>query len=554
MTKKYGKRLFCALLSTVLVLTTSGCGEKEMIVEDYGTVQGDSDTAEAEDTTSTATDSIVISKGDDKTLHDIFGANITFNEDFTIDNRDFSGSGYAQIPTQDHLNAYNMQKIGDGKADEEKIVKNFFGDTAEKVNNIQYKNAYDYIPLMYKYRYICAMHEAAKKAKEVGLVYLYTDPFDGTVIDSSDTTIYNWKDDEDLYIHMYEGDYEGKRFVMLLAYDYLTDYRYIYIEPKSIKEYFPDGDYQTSIVSGTLDHEGNEVVPDNQCEEKIEDIEKRASDLLSDKLLLGEKVSVTRDPWDYISISSDTGLLFYTSPVDIYSNLNGSPFDPGPSALIFSNVDYLSTLKTGDFKGLTIDYKLLASQRSLWREHLSSHVGSELQDYDLLSSSVINDMVDNATLTADGYAVYIDIKKPEEAKDDTAFDANANNGMIKYTSKGFYGLDLCIAVEIVDVIENVNLLEFDKIKESLKAGLEEQVDFSKMNDSKEYSLNNMSLMYYSYSESEDFDKFMNIPVWSFNYSAKAEGAVGMTVYVNAMDGSIVDIVYYDYTDLFSGTE
>lgn len=353
---------------------------------------------------------------------------------------------------------------------------------------------------------------------------------------------------------MYEGDYEGKRFVMLLAYDYLTDYRYIYIEPKSIKEYFPDGDYQTSIVSGTLDHEGNEVVPDNQCEEKIEDIEKRASDLLSDKLLLGEKVSVTRDPWDYISISSDTGLLFYTSPVDIYSNLNGSPFDPGPSALIFSNVDYLSTLKTGDFKGLTIDYKLLASQRSLWREHLSSHVGSELQDYDLLSSSVINDMVDNATLTADGYAVYIDIKKPEEAKDDSAFDANANNGMIKYTSNGFYGLDLCIAVEIVDVIENVNLLEFDKIKESLKAGLEEQVDFSKMNDSKEYYLNNLNLMYYSYSESENFDKFMNIPVWSFNYSAKVEGAVGMTVYVNAMDGSIVDIVYYDYTDLFSGTE
>ena len=35
MTKKYGKRLFCALLSTVLVLTTSGCGEKEIVVEDY---------------------------------------------------------------------------------------------------------------------------------------------------------------------------------------------------------------------------------------------------------------------------------------------------------------------------------------------------------------------------------------------------------------------------------------------------------------------------------------------------------------------------------------
>ena len=104
------------------------------------------------------------------------------------------------------------------------------------------------------------------------------------------------------------------------------------------------------------------------------------------------------------------------------------------------------------------------------------------------------------------------------------------------------------------MIENVNLLEFDKIKESLKVGLEEQVDFSEMDDSKEYALNDMRLMYYSYSESEDFDKFMNIPVWSFNYSAKVEGAIGMTVYVNAMDGSIVDIVYYDYTDLFSGTE
>ena len=84
--------------------------------------------------------------------------------------------------------------------------------------------------------------------------------------------------------------------------------------------------------------------------------------------------------------------------------------------------------------------------------------------------------------------------------------------IIKYTSNGFYGLDITLSKEIVDTVENVRLLEFDKISESFWNGIEEQADFSKINNSKEVQMFDMEMTYFPYSESEESDTYMMIPV------------------------------------------
>ena len=155
----------------------------------------------------------------------------------------------------------------------------------------------------------------------------------------------------------------------------------------------------------------------------------------------------------------------------------------------------------------------------------------------------------------DGYAFFI-------GDNDTSLDGlnvlddpntvkvdSGNTGIIKYTSNGFYGLDITLSKEIVDTVENVRLLEFDKISESFWNGIEEQADFSKINNSKEVQMFDMEMTYFPYSESEESDTYMMIPVWSFNCITLTPG-IGMTVSINAMDGSVVDIFYYDYFEMY----
>jgi len=71
----------------------------------------------------------------------------------------------------------------------------------------------------------------------------------------------------------------------------------------------------------------------------------------------------------------------------------------------------------------------------------------------------------------------------------------------------------------------------------------------KINNSKEVQMFDMEMTYFPYSESEESDTYMMIPVWSFNCITLTPG-IGMTVSINAMDGSVVYIFYYDYFEMY----
>ena len=111
---------------------------------------------------------------------------------------------------------------------------------------------------------------------------------------------------------------------------------------------------------------------------------------------------------------------------------------------------------------------------------------------------------------------------------------------IKYTSKGLYGIDIFLYDDIESVTENVYLLDFDKIMESLKAELQEEFHPADMKQ-KDLSIAEMFLSYKPYFEDENItDEYTYIPVWTFIISG-GNGEVSYSISVNAMDGTVLDM-------------
>ena len=117
----------------------------------------------------------------------------------------------------------------------------------------------------------------------------------------------------------------------------------------------------------------------------------------------------------------------------------------------------------------------------------------------------------------------------------------SNYGMVKVTSKGIYGIDISLTSEITEIVNDVNILEFDKIIESFKNNLQEELD-DKIIDTNKLDIHFISLLYFPYFEKDDTTNFSYIPAWSF-YMSGLNGH-GAYVTVNALDGSIAEVMYY----------
>lgn len=532
------KKIICTVLAASLCLSASGCGKDSVVVDDYA---GETEITESADE-STSTDELNISSNNQGTLQDLYGNVAVLQEDFTVDNTSFSTNARFTVPNQDHLNVYNMKYLDDGKADEEAIVKSLFGDTGKKIESLKYTNQYDYIPLLYKYRTILSNREIYDRHE--GDVVVHTvDPFDRSLINASSDISYEWMDGPDMYIHMYEGDYNSCRFSLLMAYDYKAKLRYIFFEPVSIKEYFPDYAFETLLVARSHNTAGEPLDISNNCTENLDVIKDNAKSFLEDNLMLKDKFSITDDPELYKAFQPDN-LADVAGPYAI-SNLS-SNIDRGPSMLLFSDTDYISTIKTY-LDSEMVSYSILSEQRDLLAEYNSEHPNAQKGIYDFIFSSVADAEITD--YTADGYSVYLD-----QTYDFTNDSENADSiqlyessyGAIKYTSNGLYSVDLVLTCEVIDVVENVNLLDFDKITECLMAELPEKIDLSKLDDPSEMKINDMYLSYNEYHENDDDTSFSYIPTWEFFATTNETNAQGALIALNAMDGTIYNIQYFTY--------
>ena len=538
MKKTYLKRFTGIILTTALLFSSVGCGETNTVVDDYGS---SSESTEASDK-GTSTDSQSVSTGNDKTLKDIYGDKVYVNNDYEVGDVTIKGQATFVVPEQEYLNAYNMQACDDGLKDEDIVVKALLGDTAEKLESIKYENSSDYMTLLYKYRSILLAYENEKTYTDSHVNVSYSSRIDRSIITESTGENYTWKDDDDLYIHMYEGTRNNTKFVLLLAYDYISNTRYIFFEPKSITEYFPSFNFETLLIATDKNQNGEDLEIDNACTTSYEEIKSSAEDLIANELHLDSSYSITDNPDKYSMILGDD-VVQVASPFNMSSPFSNK--DSGKSVLMFSDCDFRSTLKK-QIEGLAVDYKVLAEQRDLMAEYKEEHPDSDREEYEFLFSDTATSLADVPNITVDGYAVYLNdnltLDTESQAADYIGL-STSNSGIIKYTSNGLYSIDLTLTETVVDVIENVKLVPFEKIEESFKTALEEQVDFSKIDNPKNLTVDYLGL-YYGHSNTDDSNTYTSVPTWYF--SVTTQTGLGCDISISATDGSISGISYFNF--------
>ncbi|MCR5544327.1 MAG: hypothetical protein K6F55_09300 [Eubacterium sp.] len=537
MKKKTIKRVICTSLVGLMILSSTSCGKKETIVEDYGV----SEKGKASDVeSSTGGDATIMASGE--RLRDVYGKHVAWKDEFTVKGKTIKVDQNYQIPDVDGMNVYHNRIIDDGKKDEQKIVEALLGDTAKKLEEIKYVNETDYMTMLYKYRRIMDDRKMVElNGNEALMSEEYFDPYDRTVINASFDQTYKWVDEKDYYIHMYEGKYNGIRFGLILSYDYNKCTKTIFFEPISIKEYFPESNYKSLLISDTNDYAGNPDSEENKCPDNIEEVKKKAQSLVENDLHIRGSVSVTEDPEAFEQGGHDLYSGVSTVIMGEYSTL-----ERGNSVLRFSDVDYLSTVKAPiGFRGITTE--ILAEQPDHYTDYINSN-NSDMSYFEYITaySEKVMNPLSEPHFEMDGYAVYLQNEYSFPSVMPGFYMSsytNGNSGIIKYTSKGLYGIDIEIHDEIMDVTENVKLLDFGKIQESLKAELEEQIDYTKMKNPTNLELSGYYLSYFPVlDEDRTSDEFSVVPVWRYlligDYNQFAE------IQQNAMDGTIVNIQYF----------
>ena len=88
--------------------------------------------------------------------------------------------------------------------------------------------------------------------------------------------------------------------------------------------------------------------------------------------------------------------------------------------------------------------------------------------------------------------------------------------------------------------ENVALLSFENAMLSVRNGVTEQLDLSKVTGSSA-EVGYVELAYYPITSPEKKGEVTYAPVWTI--SLESNGYQFACVLVNAMDGSVVDIIY-----------
>lgn len=547
---KQAKKIVSIILSAALLTAATSCGSKEVVVKDYGDTY--TQTSAEADTTATKTDAMKISKGTGQTLRERLGKEVEFKDNFAVKGTNITANISYLVPDIPYVNVYNMTAIDDGKNDEDDIVKSLFGNTAKKIEELSYTNATDYISLIHKYEEIKSNAEASETGnfKYNGVLGYFT-------IDSNFDEKFKWVDDKNLYIHMYEGEYNGMRYGLLLAYDYLANEKYIYLEPISIDEVFPESNYSTIIYKDKSNNWEERKELENSCQMNKDDAIAMASEFLEKKLLLEQNLNVvTSDSNEYLSSHGHTiaNYIYTGTSVDRDSM----------TQILYTDSDILSAISSYILSDGGVNYQQVREQENTYQTYLDDK-GISDTDINQTTSAGFNDdslysfiekKIDNVDVEFDahGYALYLGSCIADE-KDKSGrsvnFHSTMNSGIIKITDKGILGVDLMLSQRVVDVVENVGLMSFDKIVEGVKEQLPNKLDVTKLSNPVPENLDVqfLELIYHPYSgkESDDNTKnFSYIPTWyiCIGLPAYSEGGVAF-VFVNAMDGEILDVQVYN---------
>ena len=474
----------------VSMLLLSGCGQKDIVLDEYG--NGSAESSDENSTEkSSENDSESSQENKSETSHEgstavgktltekLGGETLEYHEDFSIGTKTANIDVRYTVRETDKLCAYKVKRIKESNIKEDEIVKNLFGDTGTKIidagrEKLDVDNG-DSSFILYS-----NMYSAFKNNHD---------------IDFSTEGCPSWIDTADYSLHNYEGEYNHIPYELMIGYSTKYNEMYLAFYPKNLSDISGDTEldfFQTTDPNGMIYINKNSTTKDynipvvmedrpNKCTLSDDELMSKVNDMLEDKLNL---------PYP------DEGHSFYESYSD---NVMNNANDSIKCEALFYNQD---PVLDESFSGGV-------------RDGYACSLMIKLCNQEVLANAEISD----------GLYYYSDKKQNMYVNND-----------------GVFAFDMIAYCSFEDMLsDDVQLLSFEDVMQAFIKEAQDNISEEKAKDIGKLSFRNLDFVYYPVASDDDPDDCTFLPVWEFE--ARSDRGPVARVLINATDGSLVDIFY-----------
>ena len=484
MIRKYLKRgtVNLAVAAAALMLVLSGCEKKKEVVEDYFETADSAEKGAEKESEGGAPDTNAASSSEDGKLSDkLGGTELEYMSDFSIGDKPVKLYADYEINDTDELPTYAITPITENDVHEEEMVKAVFGDTGEALNKEDRK-------------------------------YLNTDLDDSAYLISACQAIsrhnggeYNqisqksksWIDEDDYYIHTYEGKRNGIVYQFMVSYSKKYNEKVIALYPKNAGDISGDNKLNVIGISDpdglmyAYDYKAKEVKTFNVNTDMGDSPNKSTSteDELRDSI-----VNTMHD--DFFIDFPKEEITFAVSYYQTYDFGNGTD-EPQKSELIYYGEDNITDTDMSDAV----------------RDGYSAEFKHTLGGQDILASISSTDMHSDEILTSQ-------------------FLVN-DSGLVGFSVVSRYNFGTKLS-------DNVSVLKFEDAMKAFEKAMSENVDLTKASiTTDKIEFKNIQLMYCPVEDSNG--GYCMIPAWVGDIDNA--GYINVRGIISAIDGSFIKVIY-----------
>lgn len=476
----------------------SGCGKNTDDFTEYGTNVEVSDTDGGEDSGTNKVDAsendaenVTSNKsiGDSKSgmLSDkLGGKELEYSKDFTIGGKPADINVKLQVDETDTLPIYKVTEITEADVHEDEIVTNLFNGTGVALNsdNKEFLNAEDgdssgIISLI---RGLCSYH-----SKNFG--------------NSAGDSVQAWIDDDQFYLHTYEGMRNGIEYQLIVGYSNKYHEKYVALYPKKL------GDLAGDASLDTLGY----------------------TDLDEQLYYVDEDAHIAKSI-DIKNVMKDRPNSCKLSKENLYDTVLNSLHDE-----LFIDIPKES-----------IDFVLSSDGSKLDAERKSEGALSELvfYRYDDLSDSSFPNAVRN------GYMGLFDnqISNQHIIPDMNYLNHQANISWgcrFMVNDSGLVGFSIATKYNFGEIVtDNADIMSFEDGMKAFENAMTENVDSTQLDiPTSKIDFNSMHFAYCPIPVSEGSDEYYMVPAWVGDMVDNSNTAIIRGV-INAVDGSNITVLYY----------
>lgn len=527
-------------------LLMSGCGkggDEGYEIEDYGGMEySEQESVNNSDDREEKSDSIY--EDDEYSV----SVDLDWNDNLQMDRFNVKTSIRGkQTILNDDVKIYTCSRVDDFGQEEINIVEALFGKDYTKLESVSCSDGSSYIPLINKYKSLMADFEQydkgavdEKAAPDLSAKSFVTN-YQSTNV--SENEKFKWTDNDKYHIHMYEGNYNGERFSLLLAYDNVRNVKYTFFHPVDIKDYYPEWESSTGTVMlrNSQDLYGRKDTTPNNCDLSEEEVENEITEFLTGKLHMKDTEADLGNGFKVYSMTADP----FIGSVDSLTTDGESNAD-GISMVIFSDSDYLRTVVgySPEFEDEDVDaicdwmarsVEILTNQDDPGNAQSSEDLENILFDF---TKYISTDEMSKGGIryTVDGYAMYLNPAFQEAYENNSVIGKlnsgiEVNSGVVEVTSKGIFSADIIQMLDI-EQVEKADLADISVIKDAVKNALSSDACPERLSERNLLMINEVYFSYYLLNDSK------YIPVWIYSvttddYSQSAD------IIVDAVTGELV---------------